>query len=424
MKLSTLATLISVSLILILSGCVSKPKPASLENLVTDSSLPKIILTQHGVKTGMKSVALEWKLINDKRVKGIYLYKVALDVNNTNEDEYLDTIQNRFSTHYIDTGLKAGSRYKYYFKTYSKTSEGLKSESFIVTTQPVLNAVTWIHAARDMPKSAKIIWRPHTNKLVYAYQIERRTLDEKEWSIIATLEGRLRAEFIDIELKNKHTYLYRIRVLTYNKLVSTPSREVTVITKALPKEVTGIKATDDKPKEIVVTWDKTNISDFLKYNVYRSSKIDGGYKLIAEISKNSFTDKIEEDGVNYFYRISTIDKDMLESKYIVNSAKGVTLVKPKTPTMVEAKIVENNIIIKWSKADDRTVSYVVTKRSKKGMFDEVFEEFDGIMNTSFHDAKIEPATKYFYKVYSVDKNQIRSTESIEIELEAPKAIIK
>ena len=61
MKLSILATLLSLSLILILSGCGAKPKPASQEEVVIDSTLPIIKLTTHGVKKGMKSVALEWE---------------------------------------------------------------------------------------------------------------------------------------------------------------------------------------------------------------------------------------------------------------------------------------------------------------------------------------------------------------------------
>ena len=154
-----------------------------------------------------------------------------------------------------------------------------------------------------MPRSAKIIWRPHTNKLVNGYELQRRTLEEKEWLSIVTLDGRLRAEYIDKELKDKHTYIYRLRSLTYNKIVSHPSKEVSVTTKALPKEVKNIKATDNKPRMIIVTWEKTDISDFLKYNVYRSKSIDGGYKLIAEISKNSYTDAIDEDGAKYFYKI-------------------------------------------------------------------------------------------------------------------------
>ncbi len=421
MKLSMLTTLISFSLILILSGCGAKAKPASSQNVVVDSSLPQIKLTQHGVKTDMKSVALEWKSIKDKRVQGIYLYKVVLDLNNTkSNDEYLDTIENRFATHYIDMDVEPNSRYQYYFKTYSKDAEGLSSEKVVVQTKPILDSVTWIYATKDMPRSAKIIWRPHTNKLVSGYQIQRRTLEEKEWKVIADLEGRLRAEYIDSELKNHHTYVYNIRALTYNKLISKASDEVMVTTKALPKEVVNINATDDQPRMITITWQETNINDFLKYNVYRSSKVDGNYKLIAEISKNSYTDHIEKDGAKYYYRVSTVDKDGLQSKYDVYSAQGITLVRPTPPALVEAKVVDDGIVLKWSKSDERTLSYVISKRHKKSIFDEVIEEFDGITNTSFHDTNIQPATKYFYKVYAVDENKIRSQESIEIELETAK----
>lgn len=422
MKLSILTTLLSVSLILILSGCGLKPKPK--EEAVIDATLPKIKLTEHGIIKGMKSIALEWETIKDKRVKGIYLFKVALDENKTagiQVDDYLDTIDNRFSSHYLDTDIKPNSRYSYYFKTYSKDAESVNSETTVVTSNPIIKSVTWIHASQDMPRSAKIIWRPHTNNLVNGYEIQRRTFEDKEWKSIVSLDGRLRAEYIDNELQDKHTYIYRIRALTYNKIVSSPSKEVTVTTKALPTEVTNIKATDNKPRMIVVTWDKTDIQDFLKYNVYRSKSVDGGYQLIAEISKNSYTDAIPEDGVKYFYKISTVDKDSLESSYEVNSAQGVTLVKPKTPVIVQAKIVEGVVVLKWDKTDDRTATYIVSKRYQKGMFDEVVEDIEGITNTTFEDAKLEPATVYYYKVYSVDKNDIRSNESIEVELETNKA---
>ena len=424
MKLSTLATSLSVLLILFLSGCGSKPTPKSKEDVVVDATLAQITLTKHGLKTGMKSIALEWNSITDKRVRGIYLYKVALDVNNTKKDttDYLDTIDNRFSTHYLDTDIKPNSRYTYYFKTYSENAEGLQSKTIIAQSKPILDSVTWLHVAKDMPRSAKIIWRPHTNKLVNGYEIQRRTLEEKKFETIVKLKNRLRVEYIDNDLKDKHTYIYRIRALTYNNIVSKPSKEMRVTTKALPSQVLNIKATTDRPKAIFISWEKTKIKDFSNYRVYRSKKLEGGYKLIAEITKNRYTDKIQEDGMTYFYRVSTIDKDLLESKHNLHSAQGVTLVKPSTPVMIEAKVLKGKVILKWSKTDERTKSYIVSKRYKKSMFDEVIDEFDGITTTVFEDSKIKPSTVYYYKIYSVDKNNIRSDESIEFELETKNEI--
>ena len=124
---------------------------------------------------------------------------------------------------------------------------------------------------------------------------------------------------------------------------------------------------------------------------------------------------------NTFIKLSTVDKDSLESSYEINSAQGVTIVKPKAPAIVEAKIVDGKVILKWNKTDERTVTYIVSKRYKKGMFDETIEEFDGIKSTIYEDTKIDPQTIYYYKVYSADKNEIRSDESIEIELEIKKA---
>jgi len=416
MKLSTLATLSSLSLILILSGC-GTPKPS--KEAVLDSSLPKVKLTKNGIKTSMKSIALEWESLDDKRVKGIYIYKVELDATNTaaSDDEYYETITNRFSTHFLDTEVEPNSKYSYYFKTYSAKAEGVKSDTVVVKSNPILSSVTWIYAVKDMPRSTKILWRPHTNKIVNGYEIQRRTLEDKEWKTVAVLDGRLRSEYIDSDLKDKHTYIYIVKALTYNRLTSTPSKEVQITTKALPKEVQNIKATNNKPRQIIVTWQKSNDNDFLKYNIYRSKNVDGGYKLIANTLENRYVDKIDEDGMKYFYRVSVVDKDLLESGCETNSAQGVTVVKPKAPAVIEAKIVDDKIVFKWSKTDDRTVSYVVSKRYKKGMFDEVVEEFDGIKTLSYIDKKIQPDTTYFFKVYSVDKDGIRSEESLEVELE-------
>lgn len=416
MKLSTLATLVSLSFILILSGCgTPKPNP----DATIDSSLPQVELTANGIKKDMKSIALEWKAFNDKRVKGIYIYRMALDNNKSEieDDAYYVTIDNRFSTHFLDTRIQPNSRYSYYFKTYSALAEGLKSAKTVVRSNPILDSVTWIHALKDMPRSAKIIWRPHTNKIVNGYEVKRRTLKQKEWESIAILDGRLRAEYIDTGLADKYTYIYVVHALTYNNIISKPSKEVQITTKARPPEVRNIKATDNQPKKIILTWQKSDLKDFLKYNIYRSKSADGGYTFLAQTKTNKYIDKIDEDGVRYFYRVSVLDKDALESNYELYSAQGVTVVKPNPPALVEAKIVDNTIVLRWNKTDDRAKTYIVSKRYKKGMFDEVAEEFDGITSLSYIDKKIQADTTYYFKVYAVDKDGIRSNASIEIELE-------
>jgi len=419
MKLLSLVTSCAVSL-LILSGCGGTPTPKS--EPIVDESLPLVKLTDNGTKTDINAIALEWNSITDPRVRGIYIYKGSLAEKDPKEVTYYDTVKSRFTTHYLDTNVKPATEYTYQFKVYSDDAEGKSSAATIISTLPMMESVTWIHAVQDMPRSAKIIWRPHSNEKVKAYKLQRRTLEAKEWTDVAVIKGRLRAEYIDYDLKDKFTYIYRIRVLTYDDLISKPSKEVKVTTKPLPKSIQNITATKKLPKKIEIKWDATKTKDFKNYRVYRSTNIDGSYEMIAELTKTVYVDNIDEDAKKYFYKVSVIDKDGLESKYNEESAQGATLTKPNAPDLVEAKLVNEEVKISWAKGDERVKTYVVVKRYKKSLFDEAIEEYDDIKDLVFVDTEIKPASTYYYIVYSVDEFGIKSEPSIEVELKTDKIL--
>jgi fibronectin type 3 domain-containing protein len=418
MKLLTLSSLSIVLTILTLSGCGAKPKPT--QEAVIDSTLPKVSLTKKATASSMKSIALEWKRIKDKRVKGIYIYRESLDENVTQKDSYYDTINNRFATHYLDTNVKPAHRYSYYFVTYSDKAQGQRSEPYQTSTKPILDSVTWLYAANSMPRSAKIIWRPHTNEIVKGYEIHRKALDEEKWSVIARLDGRLNVEYIDKDLKDSHTYLYNVRAVTYNGIVSKPSEVVKSVTKKLPLVLTNLKATNNLPKKISLTWDSSKNEDFSYYNLYRTNKPDSGYELLAKLKNNSFVDEIKEDGAMYFYMVTAVDKDGLESPYQPYATQGNTLSKPLAPAVVDAKLQNNKVVINWRQNDLRTTSYTVVKSYKKGLFETVVDEFSGISSTTFEDKDIQQDMTYKYQVKAVDRNSIESEPSLEAVVEIPK----
>jgi len=416
MKSWILSSSLTVSL-LILSGCGS-PTPAKKENVKIDTTLPKVSLTKHGVISGMKSVAFEWKSIKDPRVKGIYVYRQTPQTE-SGVLEFYTTIENRFKTHFVDMDVSPANEYVYMFKTYSEGAEAKKGQSILVKTLPVLGSVSWIHSVTGMPRTAKIIWRPDSNKLVKSYIVERKTLEDAEWKKLAEVEGRLSAEYLDSDLKDNHIYMYRVRVVTYNGVISTPSEVVKVVTKALPKSIESIKTTRDLPRSIKITWKKSSAKDFKQYYLYRSSKIDGSYTLIAKLYNNIFVDKIEKDGKSYFYRVSAVDTDGLESEYKQRSVLGMTLEKPLAPSIVDTKLLNNRVIINWSKTDPRFVKYTVTRTHKKGWFEKTTQDFVNIESTQFLDKNIEPESTYTYVVYAIDKNGIKSEPSIEANVITP-----
>ncbi len=414
MKFWTLSTFLTVSLV-VFSGC-GGAQPSPKKEVVIDTTLPVVELTKNGVIADMNAIGFEWKNIKDPKVKGVYVYKAKQDIKNE-KPSYYATVNNRFSTHFVDLSVTPDTTYTYYFKTFSDKAESQKSKLVSISSLPVLESVSWIYSVPGMPRSAKIIWRPHTNQKVKTYVIERNSKDEPEWKQVASIDGRLNAEFIDEDLKDNHIYKYRIRVVTFDNITSTPSEIVKVVTKALPKPVQTVIVSQDLPKIITLQWDKVTLKDFAHFNIYKSDNAQSGYELIVQTNKNSYIDEVNEDGVTYYYRITVVDKDGLESKYGKKPIKGTTLSKPKAPKNLNAKLFNAKVKVSWSKVDPRSISYIVVKSYKVGWLDRVSKEFKNITTKEFIDGDIEAGITYTYKVYAVDKNNIISNPSKEVAIE-------
>jgi len=420
MKFLQLSTLLTVSLAFF-SGC-NGVTPTPKDEVVLDTTLPVITLTQKGIITDMNSVAFEWKSIKkDARVEGIYVYKRSPDDENQKELAYYTTIKNRFKTHYVDNNVVPNTHYTYAFRAFSKDAEAKQSRSYEVQTLPVLSSVSWIHSMNGMPRSAKIIWRPHPNQRVASYIIERKALDDKEWEKLAELKGRLHAEYIDEDLDDNQVYMYRVRVKTFDNIISKPSDIVKAVTKPLPQGVSHLRATKNLPKKIKISWQDTTQKDFYRYHLYRSKEVDGTYELIAKLFNNHFIDDIDEDGKAYFYRVSVVDKDGLESEYDQNTIMGMTLTRPAAPTLLEAKYSGDAIEIQWKANDQRAKSFTVERTYKTSWFEKDTRAFKNIHGHRFRDTNIKPDTTYTYVVYSVDQYGIQSKPSIEVSIKTPES---
>jgi len=437
MKLSQLAIFYTASLI-VFSGCTPALSPKGSSHLdsnstksldgetsskdadLVDTTLQRIELTKNGIFADMKSIAFEYKNITDPRVEGVYVYKMSAD--NEDTGEYYDTIDNRFATHYVDRNIEPDHTYRYYFKTFNKEHESLPSELYTVSSLPVLESVSWIHSVEGMPQTAKIIWRPHTNLKVVSYIVERKTLEKDEWEEIAEVKGRLNAEYIDKDLKNNYIYNYRVRVKTYDGIVSKPSQEVRVITKPLPKSIMNLTASKNLPKVIELTWEKADDKDLGLYHLYRSSSADGRMELIAKLHNNHFTDKIGEDGKQYFYKVSVVDDDRLESTLQKIALQGSTLPIPKAPAVTKAKFINGRVELAWKDMEGRAKTYNIIKKYRKGWLDSFEDEITDIKGTTFSDSNLESEITYHYQIIAIDENGLKSKPSVEIEIKIPKLL--
>ena len=404
---------LSISLALSLfTGCNKLPTPEKVITIDPALSIPSL----NGSLSDITATAFEWKSMEDPRVSGYYVYRSS----QSNEDQKLHriaTIESRFATHFVDEHLVPNTQYQYRFSSKGKgNTESPASETISVSTLPMIAPVSFFQSIGNMPRSAKLLWRPHPNAKINSYIIDRLNVNDQKWSEIATITGRLNAEFIDRDLKDGQIYYYRVRAVTFDKLITEPSETSKLVTKPLPPEIKNITATSDLPKAIALNWEPSQIDDLNHYNIYRSNTSNGTYAYHVKLNEPKFTDTIKEDGEVFYYKVTAVDKDDLESPQSTPIVQGSSLIKPKTPTSFDGKIGPNGVDLTWVNADPRAVSYTVIKTTKKSWVDRVTVEINSITDTKFHDGDIKPNVEYLYEILSIDKDGIRSLPAIAIPL--------
>ncbi|NPA81254.1 MAG: fibronectin type III domain-containing protein [Epsilonproteobacteria bacterium] len=399
-------------LMIFLSACV---KPSSIirpEAVSIDDSLPPVT----GLKaiSDMTQVALEWKPNYADYVEGYSIYRAVGDP--SAEFLRIAHIKNRYASHYVDKGLEPSTTYFYRVSLFTKNDiESPPSETLKVVTKPRLESVPFVKAIGGLANQIKILWRPHPNPKVVSYIIERREAGEDKWKKIDEVEGRLNAEYIDRDVDENKIYYYRVKVKTYDGVISKPSKEVKANTKPLPRTVTGLKATTNLPREIKLTWDPNPEKDIAYYKIYRNLLIKDIFRPIGKSTTTEYVDKIKKDGAVYYYKVTAVDKDGLESLMQDRPVMGKTLDKPKPPKITYATVVGTTANIEWTPMDDRAVSYIVIKSFRDGLkFRRI--KFTDIKSNSFVDRSLKPGIDYKFRVMAVDRYGIESEPSEKVVL--------
>lgn len=412
----------SIVLILFISGCsisnpVSQKVPQAFDQTIEpmDASLIKTI-------PDMNSVAFEWGRHENPSVVGYNLYRSNLQKDG---DKLIKvaTIKNRFITHHVDPKLDPNTQYLYAISAYKKDgNESQISKSVSVQTLPLFESVSYIVAISNLPKQIKILWRPHTNERVKSYIIERTDSSTTKWKEIAEVQGRLSVEYIDEGLGSNEIYTYRIKAVTFDKIASKPSEMAKANTKPLPEDIRNLYASKDLPRKIDLTWEASNTSDVTAYKIYISDNVDGKYKELVTVNANTlnFSHLISSDGEVKFYKISSIDKDKLESAMNLTPTMGATLSKPVKPVITLAQIQGEKAILNWVAGDNRAVSYNVYKTIKTGFFSKKVEKIENIQGLRFEDRDIVRGAEYQYTIEAIDQYGLVSEQTKEARLILPK----
>jgi fibronectin type 3 domain-containing protein len=358
------------------------------------------------------SVAFEWKKVETQNLAGYRIYRAKI-MGDISEDLVLvETVEEPVATHYVDIELLPNTIYKYSFTTF--TDDGRESEGskhIQIKTKPLPSPPLFLQSVKNLAKKTKLLWRPHPRENISGYIIERQDSTNREWEVIGELDHRFEAEFVDTDLETNKIYRYRVYSKTFDGMISNPSEIVDAITKPRPKGISGLQATTNLPREIKISWRAEN---GLSYRVYRSSELDGDFELIAETKNNTFSDRVTEDGVQKFYKVSTVDSTNLESALPDLPVSGITLFPPKAPKIMNISQKGIGVEISWEATDNRSLKYIIERKSGNSWIGGKVQKFEET-KTTFTDSNPPKDTKLIYRVSSVDKNGLVSEFSEEKE---------
>lgn len=386
--------LILASIVLFISGCASSI--SSLEGV--DNNLPPVKNIR--IMPDVGEIAFEWDAIKNSDVVGFAVYRGDKD-----GFKEIATINNPYSTHFVDDGLIPETQYQYYFYTLGHTHYSPRSEIVTAKTS-FIDPVESIYASNDYPKEVKLIFSPHPNPSISHYLIQKEI--DGRFKTISIVNDRLLAEFFDTGLKDGTSYKYRIIAVDFHNNLSRPSKIVIAKTKDKPVINTNLITTNNLINKIMLSWDpQKNIKE---YNIYRSQTEQGKYDLIATTSGTSYTDNINESGKVYFYKVSGVDDTNLESEPTAG-VKGSTKNIPNPPVIKRGYVDNKEVSIEWVAGKD--INYYMLYRKNVNTGDKTRFRVKG---TSFNDKDIINGNEYIYYVVAVDETGLESNPSNEIKL--------
>ena len=258
-----------------------------------------------------------------------------------------------------------------------------------------------------MPNKIKVLWRPHPDLRVVSYILEKSALSSNNWHEVARINGRLNVEYIDNDVNPGQSYRYRILVKTHNGIISAPSKVVDAQTKILPNMVTGLSASVNLPKKIMLMWEPNSNDDFDHYAIYRATNDIFPMTKVATTTATEYEDLINDNGVNYHYKVTVVDRDGLESPRQNASVVGSTLPAPKEPVFSYARFNGSLVELSWNQSSDsRALKYKITKTSSNG--EDIIYDIDGL---SYSDTQVQKGVEYTYKIQAVDEYGLESKYS-------------
>lgn len=188
----------------------------------------------------------------------------------------------------------------------------------------------------------------------------------------------------------------------------------------------GIVYTPDPPanpnaaggmRQINLTWTTDDSPGFIEqYKVYRALSPSAGFKEIAAVRTDHYTDRDVEPDKSYFYRVTAVAREGNESLKSKAADARATKYIPSQPRGVIVTPADRDVTLSWQPNTETFVNQYAVYREVEG----TFKLLGKTQSPSFMDKSVRPDTKYIYKVTAFSTDNVES-EATELKITTLKA---
>lgn len=369
-------------------SCLTDAVPTAVDNFEAVSDLAR-------------RIELRWTLPpQDRDIARLVLYRSDSSEGKFEELKKLSG----FKKVYTDSGLTDNTTYYYKIKSIDKFGlESPLSGEIFATTKDIPKTSLNISAESHLPRKVRLSWIYENKEKNILFIIHRSESSDGTFKELAKTNTE---EYTDLKLGDNQTYYYFITAKDKDGLISEPSEIVEATTKSLPVTPANFKAMNNQPQKVTLLWEKNPEPDIDYYLIYGGTSAKGFYHKIAKSKATVYVHNHEgkglKNGENYYYKLTAVDTDGLESP-LTSVVTATTKPLPPSPQNVVVEYKEPCLLVSWPPVEGKDIhGYNVYKNGKK---------MELIKSNLWVDNNVKPGTGYYYHVSTVDNDQLESRKS-------------
>lgn len=260
-------------------------------------------------------------------------------------------------------------------------------------------------------------WKKVEDPRVVGYNFYRANMhkDGRRLKLIKTLDNRYTTHFVDSDLEPNTKYVYQISSKGSNGFDSRTTKAYVAQTAARALPVSFVQGISDLPNRIKLVWRPHEDLRIEHYEVQVFDSTANNWKLLKRIKGRLNAEYIDMglgNNETQRYRVIayTFDDVATQASKIV-TAKTKPL--PIGPQNLQVTVNQpKKIVLTWDASPTEDVlKYVIYKSSFESIGYTKLKEVGNTIS-DYTDQIDDDGKTYYYKVYSIDKDHLRSSDKI------------